>query len=371
MMQHPFPGIYIEQGLNEKSVQIESYSTLFLSFTVGTQCDKPIVLNSVLDIEKYTFLHEDYALTKSIKVYFENAGKRLYILSYPSDENELYSRDRYKKYLSNRCDALVDIETIVAVDLFDKVLSREKYLYLQNTISEYCEQSSRISISDLPQVYDEEYHQELYNTVSFYPWLIDKENNVIAPSVYAAALFNKVAIDENIARSIANRVLESAVDSSIVIKQETLEKLYQEGVTPMLYFRDEGYKIWGVKTLQFFDDKFDYLNTLRVFRYIKRTLYQISRQYVFEPNNYDLKNRLLRQIKTFLMPMWKKGALQGDKEDEAFMIICDERNNSVEDANLGRLNIDIAVSISKPLEYIVIHLNRVQNDHDHANINIS
>lgn len=370
-MQHPFPGVYIEQGLNEKSVQIESYATLFLSFTVGTQCDKPIVLNSTLDIEKYTFLHEDYALTKSIKVYFENGGKRLYILSQPSDENILFNRDKYKEYLSNKCDALVDIETIIAADLFDKVLMKEQYINIQNSISEYCEQSSRISISDLPKEYDDGYHKKLYSTVSFYPWLLDKEGNTIIPSVYAAALFNKVALDENIARSIANRVLQFAVDTNVTIQQEAIETLYKEGVTPILYFRDEGYKVWGVKTLRFADEQFEYLNTLRVFRYIKRTLYQIARQYVFEPNNYDLKNRILRQIKTFLTPMWKNGALQGEKEDEAFIIMCDERNNSAEDANSGRLNIDIAVSISKPLEYIVIHLNRVQNDHNHANINIS
>ena len=71
------------------------------------------------------------------------------------------------------------------------------------------------------------------------------------------------------------------------------------------------------------------------------------------------------------MPMWKNGALQGALEEEAFTLLCDKRNNSIEDENAGRLNIHIAVSISKPLEYIVIHLNRVQNDHNHANINIS
>jgi len=370
-MQQPFPGIYIEQGLNEKSVQIESYSTLFLSFTVGKQYDKPIVLNSILDIEKYDFLHDDYILTKSIKVYFENGGKRLYLLSQPTDERILYNRDIYKKYLSNRCDAIVDIETIIAVDLFDKSLTKNQYIEIQNSISEYCEESSRISISDLPQQFDENYHKELYNTVSFYPWLIDKDDNIIPPSVYASALFNKVAIDENIALSIANRVLQCAVDSASEISQERLESLHKEGVTPIIYFRDEGYKIWGVKTLQFLDEQFEYLNTLRVFRYIKRIIYQIARQYIFEPNNYDLKNRLLRQIKTFLMPMWKNGALQGAKEEEAFILVCDNRNNSIDDENAGRLHIDIAISISKPLEYIVIHLNRVQNDQSHANINIS
>lgn len=370
-MQHPFPGIYIEKGLNEKSVNYESYSTLFLSFTVGTQCNQPIVLNSMLDIEKYTFLHEDYSLSKSIKVYFENGGKRLYLLSQPSDENILFNKDKYQEYLSNKCDTLVDLETIVAVDLFGKSLNREQYIFIQNEIATYAESSSRIAISDLPQEFDEKYHNELESTVSFYPWLRDKEQNVIPPSVYASALFNKVAIDENIALSIANRVLEFAVNITSKMEQTQLEKLYEEGVTPIIYFRNEGYKIWGVKTLNFADGQFEYLNTLRVFRYIKRTLYQISRQYVFEPNNYDLKNRMLRQIKTFLLPMWKNGALNGSTEEEAFILMCNRQNNPIESQHSGYLNIDIAVSISKPLEYIIIHLNRVQNDYNHANINIS
>ena len=369
-MKQPFPGIYIEHGISEKSTKIESYSTLFLSFTVGTQCNAPIVLSSLLDIEKYSFLHEDYMLTKSIKIYFLNGGKRLYLLSQPSDEKILLIQHKYIEYLSSRCDVLIDLETIVAVDLFSKKLEKEEYLKIQNSISEYCEQSNRISISDLPKNYDKTYHKELSTTVSFYPWIMDKEGNTLPPSIYASALFNRVALEENIALSVANRVLESAL-SSRVMKQHELESLYREGVTPIIYFRDEGYKIWGVKTVNFSDEQFEYLNTLRVFRYIKRILYQIAKQYIFEPNNYDLKNRMLRQIKNFLVPMWKNGALEGESEEEAFVILCDERNNSLEDENAGRLNIQIAVSISKPLEYIVIHLNRVQNDHNHANINIS
>ena len=371
-MQYPFPGIYIERGLNEKSIQYASYSTLFLSFTVGTQCDEAIVISSLIEIEKYSFLDESYSLTKSIKTYFKNGGKRLYLLSQPSDESILLDRDKYNDYLSKRCDALVDVETIIVVDLFDKKdLSLENSIDIQNNISAYCEKSSRISISDLPKEYRESYSKELETTVSFYPWLIDKNSYLVPPSVYASALFNKVAVEENIALSIANRVLENAVDDNSKLKKEKLEIFYKQGVNPILYFRDEGYKIWGIKTVGFLDDKFEYLNTLRVFRYIKRTLYQIARQYVFEPNNYDLKHRMLRNIKTFLLPMWKNGALQGSKEEEAFVIVCDERNNSTDDVNSGHLNIDIAISISKPLEYIVIHLNRIQNDYDHANINIS
>ena len=370
-MQQPFPGIYIEHGINEKTVQIESYSTLFLSFTVGTQCDRPIVLNSQLDMEQYPFLHKDYPLTKRIKVYFSNGGKRLYLLSQPTDEKVLFNQDEYIKYLSHRCDVMVDVEIIVGIDIFDKSFSKEQFLKIQNNISIYCEQSSRISISDLPKKFEDEYHKYLYNTVAFYPWLMDKEGNAIPSSIYASALFHKVAKNENISRSIANRVLEFAIDSASDITEKKGQTLYKEGVTPILYFRDEGYKIWGVRTLNFENEQFEYLNTLRVFRYIKRTLYQIAKQYVFEPNNYDLKNKMLRQIKNFLMPMWKSGALQGVSEEEAFVVLCDERNNSIEDENGGRLNIDIAVSISKPLEYIVIHLNRVQNDHNHANINIS
>ena len=380
-MQHPFPGVYIEKGLNERTIQYKSYSTLFLSFTVGTQCEEAIVLHKLADIEKYSFLDESYLLTKSIKDYFNNGGKRLYLLSQPTEDEILFDKDNYIKYLSKKSDTLIDIETIVAVDLFTKELALNVCIDIQNSISEYCEKSSRISISDLPKEYDaiysealtgsKPYFEELKTTVSFYPWLIDKEGNSISSSVYAAALFNKVAVEENIALSIANRVLENAIDDNVKLEEENLELFYKKGINPIIYFRDEGYKIWGIKTLGFSDDKFEYLNTLRVFRYIKRTLYQIARQYVFEPNNYDLKHRMLRNIRTFLLPMWKNGALQGSKEEEAFMIMCDERNNSIDDENSGYLNIDIAVSISKPLEYIVIHLNRVQNDYDHANINIS
>ena len=369
-MQSSLPGIFIERGTNIKEVEYESYSTLFLSFTVGTQCINPIVLKSLSDISKYSFLHESYMITNAIKVYFENGGKKLYILSQPQDDEILLNQEAYVKYLSTKCDTIVDIETIVAVDLFRKNFSDDDNILIQNILSDYCANSNRIYISDISKSIDK-YVSGLYDTVAFYPWLKDKKQNIIPPSVVASALFNSVALSENISVSIANRVLNSIVEVEEDLSINKYEELYNKGITPILDFREEGFKIWGVRTLNFSQEHFTYLNTLRVFRYIKRTLHQITRQYVFEPNSYDLKNRLTRTIRYFLFDLWKKGVLLGSSEDEAFVLICDERNNSTDDHDAGRLNIDIAVAISKPLEFITIRLNRVQEDMDQANINIS
>jgi hypothetical protein len=366
-MHNSLPGIFITKGLNEKEAKLDSYATLFLSFTLGMQCKNPIHLTSQSNIKKYNFLSKDYLITKAINAYFSNGGKKLLILPQPTDENILFSNDRYLEYLSQKCDTLIDVETILAVDLFEKDFSKEEF---QNSISDYCDKSSRLSLSDLPLELDNDYSLGIYNSMVFYPWIQNKTGDSIPTSVYVAALLSKLAYDGNISLSVANRVLLDAVDLSTKLNDDVKTKLYKNRVNTVVYSKDEGYKLWGVKTL-YHDKEFEYINVLRVYRYIKRIIYQIVRQYTFDENNYDLKNRIIRQVENFLYPLWKSGALQGEKKDEAFLVICSDQNNSIDDENAGVLNIDIGVSIAKPLEYIVIHLNRVQKDSNQANINIS
>ena len=51
--------------------------------------------------------------------------------------------------------------------------------------------------------------------------------------------------------------------------------------------------------------------------------------------------------------------------------MSDARNNTTDDYNNGKINFDIGVSIAKPLEFIVIKFNRVQNDDNQSTINLT
>ena len=368
MNNYILPGIYIEDGLHEKSMSLESYSTLFLSFEISDEdikeSRKIIYLESISDIQKSRALKENLFVTKAIRAYFDNGGKRLYIMPQPREKKTLLESKGYRVFLEQRIDSLIDVETVVAIDIFlrdELSLTYEQIQSLQNIISDYCKSTNKLSIMDLPfDANPIDYAQELYHTMTFYPWLINKEGNTLPPSIYVAAILSELSSQDRLFHSIANIKLRDAVDSELIVDRDYGAKLYTNSINPIVHIQNDGYKIWGIKTL--FDEIRD-INTLRVFLFIKRTLYLIAKEYVFEPNDGILRERIVRKVKNFLFHLWKNGALKGQSEREAFIISIEESKEEV-------LQIAIAVSISKPLEYIVIHLNRTTSSDLQSTLNI-
>ena len=282
----------------------------------------------------------------------------------PNKKETLLDARGYRAFLEKRIDSLIDVETIVPIDIFLKdnfSLTHEQIQSLQNTISSYCKSTNRLSIMDLPlDTNPIDYASKLYYTMTFYPWLIDKQANKIPPSIYVTAIFSNLSSQNNISHSIANIKLKNAVDSELIINRDYGAKLYSNSINPIVHIQNDGYRIWGIKTLA--DDIRD-INTLRVLFFIKRTLYLIAKEYVFEPNDSILEEKIVRKIKNFLFHLWKNSALMGRIQQEAFII-------KVEESKDEELKIRVAVSISKPLEYIVIHLNRITNSDLQSTLNI-
>ena len=348
MQQYFVPDIYVEHSALEQKPTIESFSSLYISKEIGSFCLEPIVLTSILDIEKYDFLSADLMLTHCIKVYFNNGGERLYILSMPDDFNE------FENYLASRCDRLVDLESMAIVQLVET----QEEIKLQNLLSRYCEKSHRVSVCSVADI---SIVDKLDNTTCFYPNMYDKNNNLIPSFVYATALFSFVGRTQNIADSVANIELKNCVKLSG-------DSVIKKGINRVINTHNQGIKLWGVRTL---NSDIDFINTQRVLLYIKRTILYIIKWSIFEPNSEQLQEKLIRQIKNFLYKLYKNQALKGDTEAEAFSIVCDSRNNSTDDYSNGKINFDIGVSIAKPLEFIVIRFNRVENDNNQATINLT
>lgn len=368
MNNYILPDIYIEKGLQEKRKNLESFSTLFLSFELKNEDIEErrnfIYLESVSEMIHYSCLQKNTLLTQAIHIYFENGGKHLYLMPQTEDKEVLFDNSKYISFLAKHLDFLIDIESILAIDIFstDKfILSDVRIQNIQNSISTYCKSTNRLSLMDLPFNKNPINHAlELYYTMSFYPWIIDKNNNLLPPSIHVSALLSKLSSENKLFNSIANIELKNVIDTNIMINRDEATELYKNSINPIVYIQNDGYKIWGVRTL---GDNIETINVLRVFFFIKRRLLSIGKEYIFEPNNRTLEEKIIRKVRKFLFYLWNTGVLKGAFKEEAFDVKLEKSEN--------KLIFTVAVSIVKPLEYMVIYLNRTINDNSQTTLKIS
>jgi phage tail sheath protein FI len=66
--------------------------------------------------------------------------------------------------------------------------------------------------------------------------------------------------------------------------------------------------------------------------------------------------RVRRTISNFLTTVWRNGALEGTKREEAFFVKCDRTTMTQTDIDNGRLIVIIGVAPVKPAEFVIIRI---------------
>ena len=77
---------------------------------------------------------------------------------------------------------------------------------------------------------------------------------------------------------------------------------------------------------------------------------------MFEPNDEPLWARVRQTITNFLTTVWRSGALQGGKPDEAFFVKCDRSTMTQDDIDNGRLICLIGIAPVKPAEFVIFRI---------------
>jgi hypothetical protein len=74
---------------------------------------------------------------------------------------------------------------------------------------------------------------------------------------------------------------------------------------------------------------------------------------VFEPNDEGLWKKLQRDVRAYLMRVWRSGALFGATPEEAFYVKCDSETNPRYLIDAGQVNVQVGLSPVKPAEFVV------------------
>ena len=96
----------------------------------------------------------------------------------------------------------------------------------------------------------------------------------------------------------------------------------------------------------------------RLFNYLESSILNGTQWVVFEPNDFDLWQRIHRTITAFLLGVWRSGALFGAAPDQAFYVKCDGETNPPDVVERGQVIVEIGVAPVKPAEFVVFRLSQ-------------
>jgi uncharacterized protein len=177
----------------------------------------------------------------------------------------------------------------------------------------------------------------------------------VPPSGHVAGIWARSDDTRGVHKAPANEVIRGAISLELNITKGEHDQLNPVGINCVRSFPGRGIRVWGARTISS-DPSWRYLNVRRLFNFVEESIFEGTQWVVFEPNDQRLWGRVKRTINSFLLRVWRDGALFGATPDQAFFVKCDEENNPAEVRDAGQLIVDIGIAPVKPAEFVVFRI---------------
>ncbi|MFC6705793.1 phage tail sheath C-terminal domain-containing protein [Flexivirga alba] len=203
----------------------------------------------------------------------------------------------------------------------------------------------------------------------YYPWLsipdpfptnlADIHDYAIPPAGHVLGVYARTDIDRGVHKAPANEVVGgiTGLRRSLNKAEQDILNPYPVNVNVIRDFRDNnrGIRVYGARVITS-DPDWKYVNVRRLLIFIEASLDRGLQWVVFEPNADPLWARVRRVIANFLTTVWRSGALEGTKVEEAFFVKCDRTTMTQTDIDNGRLIVVIGVAPVKPAEFVIVRI---------------
>ncbi|GAA2610621.1 phage tail sheath family protein [Paractinoplanes durhamensis] len=275
--------------------------------------------------------------------------------------------------------AIPDLVTVATKD--DGSIDEEVFLGAQKQLIDFCEAShNKMAILDTPPGLNAtralEWRSRLARDSAFgalyYPNVV-VPNPLARPGATNGELFLTVPTAGHVAgvwartdaargvwKAPANEALRGIARLENNVTSGEQDLLNPDGVNCIRSFGTYGTKIWGARTLAKTDPSWRYINVRRLFNFVEESIQRGTQWAVFEPNDFDLWQRVKRNITSFLRGLWTQGALVGATPEQAFYVMCDESNNPASSVDEGRLIVEIGIAPVKPAEFVIFRISQWQ-----------
>jgi uncharacterized protein len=203
----------------------------------------------------------------------------------------------------------------------------------------------------------------------YHPWLLIPskyplvagavEEYAIPPSGHMLGIYARTDIERGVHKAPANEVVRGIMGLRRTLNKEHHDILnpYPVNINVIRDFRpnNRGIRIFGGRVITS-DSDWKYVNVRRLLIFIEASVDRGLQWVVFEPNAEPLWARVRRAIVNFLTLVWRNGALEGTKPEEAFFVRCDRTTMTQTDIDSGRLILQVGVAPVKPAEFVIVRI---------------
>jgi len=216
---------------------------------------------------------------------------------------------------------------------------------------------------------DVQTQRSLYDTTYgtlYYPWLtisdsFGRNGDVlhIPPSGHVAGVYARTDVQRGVHKAPANEVVMGIRDLQVRLTKGEQDILNPKHINCIRDFRDmnRALRIWGARTLSS-DPEWKYINVRRLFLMVEKTIETGTQWAVFEPNAEPLWATIYRSVSNFLTTVWRSGALEGTKAEEAFFVKVDRTTMTQDDIDNGRLIVIVGIAPVKPAEFVIFRISQ-------------
>jgi len=197
----------------------------------------------------------------------------------------------------------------------------------------------------------------------YYPWIevldpIKAEGNstrLVPASGSMAGIYARSDNERGVHKAPANEVVRGVNNLERKITKGQQEILNPDGINCIRQFKGRGIRVWGARTISS-DPDWKYVNVRRLFIYVEESIEEGTQWVVFEPNDHRTWARVRQSVRNFLTNVWREGALQGRKVEDAFFVTCDETTMTQTDIDNGKLIMEIGIAPVKPAEFVIFRI---------------
>lgn len=181
----------------------------------------------------------------------------------------------------------------------------------------------------------------------------------VPPAGHVVGIYARTDIERGVQKAPANEVVRGITGLTRILNKEQQDILnpYPVNINVIRDFRtnNRGLRVYGGRVITS-DSDWKYVNVRRLIIFIEASLDRGLQWVVFEPNAEPLWARVRRSISNFLTLLWRNGALEGTKPEEAYFVKCDRTTMTQTDIDEGRLIVVVGVAPVKPAEFVIVRI---------------